>query len=171
MKTQLSSIDLHYLINELQVLVDGRIDKIYHPEKKVLVLRFHIPNIGKKTIKILVGKLIYLTEEQREYQEPTGFCMFLRKHIDNSRLRSIEQKESERIIEFLFEKKEVKEKLIIELFGGGNVIVCDDKDVIISYLEQHKFKDREIRKDVAYTYPKTEINIFKFKIEELSNLF
>ena len=171
MKTQLSSIDLHYLIKELQVLIDGRIDKIYHPDKKVLLLRFHIPNIGKKAIKVLVGKQLYLSEEQKEYQEPSGFCMFLRKHLDNSRLRAVQQKESERIIEFLFEKKEGKEKLIIEFFGGGNVILCDDKDNIISYLEQHRFKDREIKKDVAYKYPKMEANVFELKTEDLAYLF
>src|SRR3989338_1963327 len=156
MKTQLSSIDLHYLIKELQVLIDGRIDKIYHPDKKVLLLRFHIPNIGKKAIKVLVGKQLYLSEEQKEYQEPSGFCMFLRKHLDNSRLRAVQQKESERIIEF---------------FGGGNVILCDDKDNIISYLEQHRFKDREIKKDVAYKYPKMEANVFELKTEDLAYLF
>ncbi|MBR9701780.1 fibronectin-binding domain-containing protein, partial [Candidatus Pacearchaeota archaeon] len=145
MKTQVSSVDLHYLVKELQVLVDGKIDKIFHPLKKELVLLFHVPNVGKKILKVLVGKLLYLSLEKGEYQEPSGFCMFLRKHLSNSRLRKVEQKESERIVEFLFERKEGKEKLIIEFFGGGNVILCDEKGKIISYLEQHKFKERDIK--------------------------
>ena len=68
-------------------------------------MQFHVPNVGKKILRI-TDKLIYLTALKPVVEEPPGFCMFLRKQLDNSRLKEINQKESERIIELVFEKKE-----------------------------------------------------------------
>ena len=47
---ELSSIDLHHLIKELQFLVDGKIDQIHQPEKEELNL---IVNGMKNTVKII----------------------------------------------------------------------------------------------------------------------
>ena len=158
----LSSVDIHYLVSELHFLVGAKIDKIYHPEKKELLLQFHITGTGKKILKI-TDKTIYLAQTKEEGKEPTSFCMFLRKHLDNSRLKEISQIEPERIVRLVFETKEGTRNLIAELFGGGNFIVCDEKETIISALEFHKFKDRDINKGVAYSYPKKEIDIFNIK--------
>ena len=76
MKT-LSSLDIHYLINELKLLIDAKIDQIYMPDKKELLLQFHIPSKGKKLLRIIVGKYFYLTDKKESYAEPSNFCMFL----------------------------------------------------------------------------------------------
>jgi len=170
MKAQLTSIEIYYLIKELKILIDGKIDKIYQPSKEELLLQFHLPNKGKKILKIPVGKAPYLTEEKEEFGEPPGFCMQLRKHIGNARLRKIEQRESERIIELHFEKKEGVKKLFIELFSKGNIILTDDKNIIIMALQRQEFKDRSIKPKEEYKYPKKQINFFDLNVDNLGQL-
>ena len=106
MKRQLSSLDLHFLLKELEVLKDSRIDKIYQPEKNVLVFSLYKTNVGKKILKINVGQSIYLVEEKEDYNETLGFGMFLRKHLDGYFLYDIEQIKPERILKLSFKIKD-----------------------------------------------------------------
>ena len=170
MKTNLTSLEIHYLVNELQFLIDSKVDNIYNPAKEELILQLHVPNKGKQLLRIISGKLLYLTSIKKDAGEPTQFCMFLRKHLDNARLRAIKQLESERIVEFIFEKDEER-KLIVELFGKGNIILCDKEDIILSALVYHRWKDREIRAKLKYSYPKMEYNFFNIKLNDLKDVF
>ena len=101
MKTELSSIDLHFLVDEFQALVGGKLDQIYQKAKEEFIFRIHIPNIGKRLLRIVPGSLIYLASEKGEMPErPPGFCVYLRKYLKNARIRSIRQIDAERILEF-----------------------------------------------------------------------
>lgn len=170
MKTNLTSLEVHYLVDELQFLVGGRVDNIYNPKKEELILQFYVSGKGKQILRIVSGKLLYLASSRESAEEPSGFCMFLRKHLGNARLRSIKQLGSERIVEFVFEKEERK-KLIVELFGKGNILLCDKNDMILSALVYHKWKDREIKVKVKYSYPEMDYNFFDLKINDLKELF
>ncbi len=48
MKKNLAALELSYVVKELDVLIDAKLDKIYHPDKKTLLLQFHITGYGKK---------------------------------------------------------------------------------------------------------------------------
>ncbi|MDP7180727.1 MAG: NFACT family protein [Candidatus Woesearchaeota archaeon] len=170
MKTQLSSLDIHYLIKELKLLINARVDNIYSPTKKELLIQFYVSSKGKKILKVLAGKFFYLSETKGSFEEPSQFCMFLRKYLNNSRLKSVSQKESERIIELLFETKEKKLKLIIEFFSTGNILLCNKDDLILSAIEYNKWKDREVRPKVKYNYPKKDYNLFNIKETDLTTL-
>ena len=170
MKKNLAALELSYVIKELDALIDAKLDKIYHPDKKMLLLQFHITGQGKKILRISVPDYIYLTDyKEKSPEKPSGFCMVLRKNLEQSRLRSVKQLGSERIVELLFEKKE-KHKLFIELFSPGNLILCKEDGTIISAVETKKWKDRTIRGGIAYTFPKREINFFDLKKAELKEL-
>ena len=171
MKSQLSSLDIHFLLQELQFLTGSRVDKIYNPAKKELLIQLHIPGKGKQMLRLLAGKIFYLTEFKDDQSEPSSFCMFLRKHIGNSRLVSIIQKESERIIELCFDTKEGIKKLMAEFFAKGNFVFCNSSDVILSAEEYVSFKDRKIRPKEKYLYPHMACNFFSFSKKELSSLF
>ena len=86
---QISSIDLNFLLKELETLKDSRINKIYQPEKNTLIFSFYKTNMGKNILKINIGKFLYIDEEKENY-ETLGFGMFLRKHIDGHFLYEIE---------------------------------------------------------------------------------
>ncbi|OIO61907.1 hypothetical protein AUJ83_03955 [Candidatus Woesearchaeota archaeon CG1_02_33_12] len=170
MKKNLAALELSYVIKELDALIDSKLDKIYHPDKKMLLLQFHITGQGKKILRISVPDYIYLTDyKEKSPENPSGFCMVLRKNLEQSRLIAIKQFGSERIVELLFEKKE-KHKLFIELFSPGNIVLCKEDGIIISALETKKWKDRTIRGGIEYAFPKREINFFDLKKPELKEL-
>lgn len=170
MKTSISSIELACIVKEFQSIIEGKINKIWLLEKE-LILQLHLPNIGKKFFRIVSPDVAYITDyKQGMPEKPHGFCLFLRKYLDNARIRAINQVDFERILEIVLEKKEGKYHLFIELFAPGNYILTDDKNIIMSALETKKWKDREIIKGKLYEYPKLKYNFLKLKKEELGKL-
>ncbi len=170
MKKQLSSIDLHYLVEELQALKGSRIDKIYNPEKNLVVFSFFKSNEGKRLLKIHVGQSMFLSEEKDDYEDILGFGQLLRKHLDGYSLTEIWQIEPERIAKLEFKSKSDKKHLYIEFFGKGNAILCDEKDVIINSLEHHEFRDRTIKPKIIYKYPVMGYNIFDLDKKKITDL-
>lgn len=169
METQLSALDLYYLIKESQKLVGGKIDKIYHPQKNELLIQFHVPNLGKNILKVLTPITIHLTSYKSEQKSPSGFCTYLRKKLNNARLRKIQQLEFERIVKLNFETKETKFSLIIELFSKGNILLVEN-NVILSATEYHIWKDRAIKPKEQYNYPKKQYNFLTLTEQQLKTL-
>ena len=171
MKKQLSSLDIHYIIKELQMLINSRVDKIYHSSNQGLIMQFYIKNAGKKTLKIIPGKHLYLTETKEGHDEPSGFCMFLRKHLENSRIKEIRQIKPERIAEFVFEKEGKKSVLITEFLSKGAIVFCDENYTIINASEFIDFSTRKIRPKVKYDHPKMQYDFFEITKENLLEIF
>ena len=63
---------------------------------------------------IELPSLMYLTEQKPSFEETKGFAKQLRTKLGNAKIKSITQKDFERILEITVEKEE-KLKLIIEL--------------------------------------------------------
>ncbi len=160
MKKNLASIELNCIVKELQSLIDGKIDKIYLKGKEELWLQIHVPNFGKRLLRVIIGKFMFFSENKPNFDDPSGFCMYLRKKLGNSRIREITQKGFERIVEFVFDTKEGNVALIIEFFGGGNVLLVR-KGIILSGLIYKEWKDRSIKPNEKYVYPKKEFNFLK----------
>ncbi len=170
MKKELAGIELKYLLDEFQSLVDAKVDKVFQPSKKDIIVQFHIPNVGKQMLRIL-PKFIYLSSAKPESpKKPLGFLTHLRKNLKNVRLRSIKQIGSERIVEIVFESKEKKYLMIVELFAKGNVIFCDEKYKVLLLIESEKTKARILRGGVNYEFPEARHNIFKLELTELKEI-
>jgi len=170
MKRQLSSLDIHYLLKELDILKDSRVDKIYQPEKNLIVFSFYKSNTGKKILNINIGQSLFLSEKKENYGNILGFGMLLRKHLDNCYLSEISQIQPERILKLCFKSKDDKKNLYLEMFGKGNAILCDENNTIINSLEHHEFRDRTIKPKIKYEYPIMKYNLFKLNIKDLSEL-
>ncbi|MBW3021716.1 NFACT family protein [Candidatus Woesearchaeota archaeon] len=158
---------LYALVSELQILVNGKLDKIYQPEKTELLLQFHVPNFGKRMLRIVAGKYMYLTDFRLPGDKPPGFCVQLRKLLTNARLRTIEQKGFERVVEFVFEqKKDEFISLIVELFGKGNILLVKSKTIVLALMPKI-WKDRTLKIGEEYICPKKEYNLLDFKADSL----
>ncbi|MEK6983223.1 MAG: NFACT family protein [Nanoarchaeota archaeon] len=169
MKRKISSLDLHFLLKELEVLVNSRIDKIYQPDKQVIIFSFYKTNVGKKLLRIETGKSMFLTEGKEE-SLTLDFGMLLRKHLEWHFLVGVEQIKPERILRISFESKDDKKYLYVEFFGKGNAILCNENNTIINSLEQHDFSTRSIRPKLKYTYPIMNTNLFDIDKGQLSEL-
>jgi predicted ribosome quality control (RQC) complex YloA/Tae2 family protein len=170
MKTQLSSFELKYMLDELKILIDSKVDSILNPEKHELLIQFFVSGKGKKVLRIL-PTFIYLSSQKKSQEKASGFCMSLRKNLINSRLRDIKQIDSERVLKILFETKEQKFILIVELFSKGNVILCKEDYSIVSVLESQQWKDRELKSRIKYEFPPPRMNFFKLDSDKLKELF
>jgi len=160
MKKELTSIEIRFLVKELQQLTGAKIDQIYQPSKQEILLQLHIPNKGKKILRILLPGFVYLT--QQKTQMPTQiseFARILREKISNSRVREIKQIQNERIIEIRLEKDK-KYSILIELFSKGNIVLCIDKKIIAALFKQ-KWRTRTIKPGKEYTFPTKKYNPLK----------
>lgn len=150
-KKSLASVEIAAIVNELQFLVTGKVSQIYHQDLE-FILQLHAVGQGKQLLKIVPGKLLCLTKEKSIALKPSGFCMQLRKYLDNAVINQIYQKNSERIVIFQLEKEQ-KFYVIVELFSKGNVILADDEWIIIGVLENQRWKDRIVKPKEKYIFP------------------
>lgn len=170
MRRELSSLDMKFLLEEFKALTNGRIDQIYQ-DKELFLFRFHVTGKGRLMLKVILPSLIFLSKHKKDFPTtPPHFCTVLRKHLGSARLRKIEQISSERILVFHFEAKEKKLLLYFELFSKGNIILCDDKNIIINAYEKRDWVTRSIRPKKEYKLPPTQINIFSLKESQLKEL-
>lgn len=154
----LTSLELLTVINELRALKGAKINKIYLPSPKQLLLVFHKPE-GNYQLKIDSGTGVYLTSLKVEMPAmPGNFCLFLRKYLNNSILQNIVQKNTERIIELHFQTIKGTKILICELFSKGNFILTDHDYKIINVASVQVWKDRTVKAGQIYIYPPPKFN-------------
>lgn len=126
-------------------LLGGRISKIAQPESDELLFTIKTSEGGSKKLLMSANAslpLVYLTENNKPSpMTAPGFCMLLRKHLQNGRITDITQPGLERIlhlhIEHLDEMGDLKcKRLIIELMGKhSNIIFLDENDMIIDSIK------------------------------------
>ncbi|MBR9677257.1 hypothetical protein GOV04_03885 [Candidatus Woesearchaeota archaeon] len=156
MKNELSSLDIYYLVKELQSLKNAKINKIYQ-EKDLFYFQLHITGKPKTFLKVQFPSIVYLSEYKPNFEQPSGFCMFLRKHLTNARIQKIEQVDFERIIKIVVETKNEPLTLVLELFAPGNLLLLKNEKIFSAY-QLKKWKDRTVRPNIDYIHPKLAHN-------------
>jgi len=138
-------ITIANVVKEMNDTIIGcRIYKIAQPEADELLLTIK-GSCGQKRLFISAGAslpLIYFTENNKPSpMTAPGFCMLLRKHLQNGRIVSVTQPGLERIIhmdiEHLDEMGDLcRKKLIIEIMGKhSNIIFCHENGTIIDSIK------------------------------------
>jgi len=158
---EITSLDLLFLVDELKNnLIGGAFRKIYQygsSKSKQFLFEIFTPGKGNHWLYVDNNKM-FLTEFKKAVpQEPPNFCMFLRKHILNHKIRNIKQHDFDRIIEIYTDNH----ILIFELFSKGNAILCDMSRNVIMPLEIQRWKDRQIKPKALYVYPPKIVNPFE----------
>ena len=165
------------IIQELDDIIGGKVDKIYEPDKNTVVL-----GIYSKGINYLLNLCIdshncrinLSTHSKINPLVAPNFCMLLRKHLINARLSRIYMFGLERIVNLEFETinefNEIETKtLILEIMGKhSNIILINQNNVIIDAkrrTDSNKNSYRDILPSHLYTLPKSE----KFDFTQLSN--
>jgi len=137
---------IHHLIQEINpLLIGGRIDKVFQPEKDELTISIRGTNHNHALFISADSSLPYLTlisDKKENPQEPPMFCMLLRKHLTGGKILSISQLGYERIIVLEIESKndfgdlETK-KLIIEIMGKhSNIVLTRENYTIIDSIKR-----------------------------------
>ena len=154
MREQSSSFDVARIVRELSEMVGARARKVYQPHYEQVVVRLNRKGLPSTDLVIGRGRRVYTSQRDRPMpSKPSQFAMVLRKHMNNSRLISVEQYGFDRVIELTFEHGGGRLRLIIELFRDGNVLLLDDNGVIIQPLTHAKYASRSLKRGVAYSPP------------------
>lgn len=154
LKNSMSALDIKICLSELEtVILEAWMGKIYELDG-VFLFRLNPPEKPRTDMIIEPGRRVHLTEmEYTTPQHPPSFAMLLRKHIQNTRLVKLRQPDLERIIELEFEGKEGRKTIIVELFGTGNLLLCDENRKIIKPHREQTWKHRELKAGQKYVPP------------------
>ncbi len=82
--------------------------------------------------------------------------MAVRKRIEDSRVLDVYQHGSDRILLLEFGVKDSKFRLLIEMFGKGNLLLLNDAGKIEICYKNVNYKDRTVRPGADYVLPKSE---------------
>ena len=155
------------IVHELnKKLVNGKIEKVYQPEKDELLI--YIRSF-RDTYRLLLSASsmyprVHLTEENKSNPSvPPSFCMLLRKHLLGGRIISVRQPEFERIIEIDIDSTDelgysTHKTLVAEIMGRHSNIIFINKPTgkIIDSIKRVSFEIssvREILPGMEYEYP------------------
>ncbi len=159
MKDALSSLDLHYLLRELQALVGARLDKAYQAAENRHDLLLQFRGQEKMMLRVLLPRALYLAEYKPRYGRfPGPFAVFLRKHIGNARCTRVAQRGFDRILELDFENKHGRFTLITELVPPGNMLLVNADGKIINLVEPQRLGARTLRGGAQYQPPPPQFN-------------
>ena len=151
-------------------LKDGRIDKVYQPEKDELVLSLRQVRGG--TVRLLVSanaqwSRLHLTEERKANpNHPPTFCMLLRKHLEGGKIKQVEQIGMERIIRIRIEAmndfREWQDKYLICEFMGRHsniILVNPETNTVIDAIKRisrERSSYREVLPGREYILPPSQ---------------
>ena len=166
MDRQITALDLRFLTKEMITeIIGGKIRKIYQ-EGRNFLFEFYRPGRGALWLFFDMEKVFLTPDKIFSAQNPTAFCMLLRKHLMGKTLSRVQQLSFDRIIELEFKES----ALIIEFLSPGNVILCDGKKTIIMPLENQRWKDREVRKHIPYSPPPLQRDPFLMDAKDIERL-
>lgn len=162
----LDGIMLRSICKELNnKIIDSKINKIYQPEKDIIIINLHSNNTKKQLLLTSNAKFARISLTENKYDNPTTaplFCMVLRKYLNGGRIININQPSLERIVEIEIEtlnefKDKVILKLIIEIMGKhSNIILVNNNGIIedsIKHINNLVSSKRTVLPKIKYEYP------------------
>ncbi len=154
MKNSMSNVDIRLILPELREVAEGAFIKNIYQYGDIFTLKLYKPGGGTSQLLIQPSQRIHLTEYARKAPRvPPKFCTVLRKYLRDKRIISVKQHELDRIIIIEIGDEESSYKLVAELFGNGNLLLLDPKDIIFVAMRYKKMRDRDVVPKALYEFP------------------
>ncbi len=169
---EFTSFDVAATVRELKAEVsDTFVSNVYQLESRNVLLKLHKTDKPPIWFVLEAGRRVNLTAYAIEKpSKPPAFCMALRKYLRNARLLNAEQHEFERVLVLSFKAEQGLLKLILELFGEGNIILVSEKGEILQALIYKRMRDRDVVRGEAFKFaPSGGKNPLKVDKEMLRN--
>ncbi|WP_254530571.1 ribosome rescue protein RqcH [Natrinema gelatinilyticum] len=162
-KRELTSVDLATLVRELGGYEGAKVDKAYLYGEDLVRLKMRDFDRGRIELIFEVGEIkrAHTVAPERVPDapgRPPQFAMMLRNRLSGADFAGVEQFEFDRILEFTFERDDGTTRLIVELFGQGNVAVTNDEYEVIDCLETVRLKSRTVVPGSRYEFPESRTN-------------
>ena len=179
----LDGLTMSVLAKELnERLQTGQIQKLYQIDKTTLLFKIRALNEDQNLI-ITVGATpaMYLSKPLQDLpKEPSSLCMFLRKHIEGSRIVKVEQINGDRIMCIQTDKLEMDGSITstliyVELMGKySNCIFVQNGVILESLIHVSPLMNRErsISPKLQYELPPNanRVSLMDFDYNEIRNL-
>lgn len=179
----LDGLTMSVLAKELNArLQTGQIQKLYQIDKTTLLFKIRALNEDQSLV-ITVGATpaMYLSKPIQDLpKEPSSLCMFLRKHIEGSRIVKVEQINGDRIMCIQTDKLEMDGSITstfiyVELMGKySNCIFVQDGIILESLIHVSPLMNRErsISPKLHYELPPNanRVSLMDFDYDEIKNL-
>jgi len=152
---ELSGIELHYLVNKISSNVSSGyyVSNISSITKNSILLKLHHP-IESDIMLMISTKGIWFTNQKYRPVEENQFLTILSREVERAKINSVSQPGSERIYFIQFVNRDDKErKLIVEIFGKGNIILCDESMKILWILLPVEVRHRTLKIGSEYILP------------------
>ena len=157
---------LFYLAKELNVILHfGRINKIYQLSKTDFLFVVHANGDNYQLYISMSLQNARLHISKKAYDKPatpTGFCMLLRKHLENGVIKDIATINDDRIVKFVVENHNdfgeiVTYFVIAELMGKyANLIITDPQWLIVDcykHVSPFEGQQRSFLRGLKYELP------------------
>ncbi len=169
---ELSSFDISAIVTELQKFKGSVVDKIYQIEKEDILIKLKKIVEGKTYLFARSGSFVIYTMYSFDIpKKPSNFAMILRKYLEGGVILNIEQHEFDRVIVITITRGDKKFYLIFELFSDGNIVLTDEKKIIIAPLKHQIWSHRTIKPREVYIFPPGQFNPFKANFDEFESIF
>ena len=179
----LDGLTMSVLAKELnERLQTGQIQKLYQIDKTTLLFKIRALNEDQSLV-ITVGATpaMYLSKPLQDLpKEPSSLCMFLRKHIEGSRIVKVEQINGDRIMCIQTDKLEMDGSITstfiyVELMGKySNCIFVQDGVILESLIHVSPLMNRErsISPKLHYELPPNanRVSLMDFDYDEIKHL-
>jgi len=150
----MSNIDIRLMLPELREAAEGAFIKNVYQYTDIFVLKLYQPGGGTVNLLIHPGRRVHLTEYARKApRQPPHFCTVLRKYLREKRIISIKQHDLDRIVIIEVGNEDESYKLVAEMFGTGNMLLLDPKDMIFVAMRYKRMRDRNIIPKAQYLFP------------------
>ena len=167
----ITALELGLVIKELRDKVIGSyLKKFYDLGGDSFRFSFH----GESGNFVIYCKLLSTLNETTFVEESgaaTNFAVAVRKRVEDSKVTDFYQHESDRIVIIEVQGRGTKRRIIMEMFGRGNLVVVDENNIVELAYKMASYKDREIKPKLSYTLPKSDSvsvdNLDRGKIEAI----
>ena len=176
----LDGFSMRPLVEELQKIVGGRIDKITQQNKSNFTFTIRQP---RQTFLLRISvtpqnpAIFFVNQTKENLPEPTTFCMVLRKNLENGRIAEIRQHQLDRIIFIDVDSIGAGGKiqtvtLACELIGKYSNLILIHEEKIIDALKKigtNSSRVRTVLPNQIYQMPpeQNKFDIFSVDIEEV----
>jgi len=167
---ELSGIELRYLISE----INSKINSEYYVSNIVAVTRdsflFRMHHSTEPDITLMLSvRGIWITRFKFKQVEESDIISSIRSEVERAKIEAIQQSGTERIITIWFRHFDGKSRIIVvELFGVGNIILCDGKMQILAILNPIQVRHRVLKTGHQYCPPPTRgADVLDITVEQL----
>jgi predicted ribosome quality control (RQC) complex YloA/Tae2 family protein len=167
---ELSGIELRYLVNQVKskIISGYYVSSINAVTKDSFLLKLH--HSKEPDIILMVSvKGIWITKLKFKPVEEYEQIDIIKAEVERSKIEFIDQIGSERVVTIKFMHLDGNLRImIVEFFGEGNIILCDESLQIISIINSIEVRHRTLKVGLRYTPPPIRgIDVFELSLEQL----